>query len=66
MALVVLLFVRIFVVLCALTREGFTNECYMWHGSRSDGVDIIVEEGFDTRVAALTGMLLLYRRLMYL
>jgi hypothetical protein len=32
------------------------NEKYLWHGTKPDVVDAIVEHGFDERVAALQGM----------
>jgi hypothetical protein len=40
---------------CGL-RKKERNECYLWHGTKPDYVDIIATEGFDERVCSLQGL----------
>merc|ERR1712224_649327 len=36
--------------------DGTTNEVMLWHGTKADIIDTIVQEGFDERVCSLGGM----------
>jgi len=40
----------------ALENGGVSNERFLFHGTSSSTASVIIKEGFDVRVAALTGM----------